>query len=258
MVTNEQPPRGVPARVSDEQLAAIRARDVGTPITQGGADRRVLLRYVDYLRSLGSCADTAPAEKGVIIHNGDHAQYEIDNANTPKEERADWPLPSFDARDWADAFCKDHPEADHELMLAWFANALVRGFDEGRSRSPPPVEARAVGMTEAAQKLADYPLEEFGKQSKPDNYPLFGANSWNLTVGDVRAARAALSTRLASGGEEDARLKDARKTIEEAYAFASPSYEAAANVDALECVSAKLEAWLNANPLAALPADKGE
>jgi hypothetical protein len=69
-----------------------------------------------------------------FIHNGDHAQFEIDHANTPPEQRPDWPLPSFDARDWAKAFCKDHPTADYELMVAWFANALMRGFDEANSR----------------------------------------------------------------------------------------------------------------------------
>lgn len=40
------------------------------------------------------------------IMNGDHAQFEIEHTNTPKEDRPDWPLPSFDARDWAAAFCK--------------------------------------------------------------------------------------------------------------------------------------------------------
>ena len=75
----------------------------------------------------------------MIIHNGDHAQFEIDHANTPKEERPDWPLPSFDARDWAKAFCKITSEReiviDEALMITWFANALMRGYDEARSRA---------------------------------------------------------------------------------------------------------------------------
>jgi len=71
----------------------------------------------------------------VHIHNGDHAAFEIEHANTPPEQRPDWPLPSFDAQDWAKAFCKLNPSADYELMLAWFANALMRGYDEGRSRA---------------------------------------------------------------------------------------------------------------------------
>lgn len=42
---------------------------------------------------------------------------------------------SFDARDWAKAFV-EHVKAnpaiatDEDTMLAWFANALMRGYDE--------------------------------------------------------------------------------------------------------------------------------
>jgi hypothetical protein len=81
----------------------------------------------------------------MIIHNGDHLQYEIDNADTPPKERCDWPLPSFDARDWAEAFCKIATElgyrdaegkpVDEGWMIGWFANALMRGFDEHASRT---------------------------------------------------------------------------------------------------------------------------
>ncbi len=45
------------------------------------------------------------------------------------------PLPSFDARVWARSFM-DHnavnPEIarDEETMVTWFANALMRGYDE--------------------------------------------------------------------------------------------------------------------------------
>jgi hypothetical protein len=74
----------------------------------------------------------------MIIPNGDHAQFEIDHANTPKEERPDWPLPSFDARDWAKAFCKIIGEKevaiDEALMTTWFANSLMRGYDEAMAR----------------------------------------------------------------------------------------------------------------------------
>lgn len=69
-----------------------------------------------------------------MIHNGDHADYELQNINTPAHERSDWPLPSFDARDWAAAYCKLHG-GDETLMIGWFANALMRGFDEHVNRS---------------------------------------------------------------------------------------------------------------------------
>lgn len=76
--------------------------------------------------------------------NGDRAEFELEHANTPPEERPDWPLPSFDAQDWAKAFCKiangfgfkdaEGKPIDEDWMVGWFANALMRGFDEHASR----------------------------------------------------------------------------------------------------------------------------
>lgn len=69
------------------------------------------------------------------IHNGDHLQFEIDHANTPRELRPDWPLPSFDCKDWAAEFHKRHPSVSADDALPWFAAALMRGFDEGRDNA---------------------------------------------------------------------------------------------------------------------------
>jgi hypothetical protein len=83
-----------------------------------------------------------------IVLGGDHAAFEQEWAASrrPDHERPDWPLPSFDAQDWAKAFCKifivskidghkTAPVDDQEgLMLTWFANALMRGFDEKTAR----------------------------------------------------------------------------------------------------------------------------
>lgn len=80
-----------------------------------------------------------------IIMNGDHAEFEMEWAASgrPKQERPDWPLPSFDATDWAAAFCKianDHgfrdakgEPIDEGWMIGWFANALMRGYDQRSS-----------------------------------------------------------------------------------------------------------------------------
>jgi len=75
-----------------------------------------------------------------IIMNGDHAEFEAEHANSKPEDRPDWPLPSFDATDWAKCFCKiatelgyknaDGEPIDEGWMIGWFANALMRGFDE--------------------------------------------------------------------------------------------------------------------------------
>lgn len=81
-----------------------------------------------------------------VILNGDHAEFEHEHANTKPEDRPDWPLPSFDAQDWAKAFCAvadklgyrraaDGKPIDEALMVTWFANALMRGFDEARARA---------------------------------------------------------------------------------------------------------------------------
>lgn len=81
-----------------------------------------------------------------VILGGDHAEFEMEHANTPPKERPDWPLPSFDAVDWAAAFCKiandkfgfkdaEGKPIDEGWMIGWFANALMRGFDEATARS---------------------------------------------------------------------------------------------------------------------------
>lgn len=69
-----------------------------------------------------------------IILNGDHAEFEKEWEGKDPKLRPDWPLPSFDAKDWAEAFCQRNPAIDEELMITWFASALMRGYDEALSR----------------------------------------------------------------------------------------------------------------------------
>lgn len=73
-----------------------------------------------------------------VILNGDHVAFEQEHVNTALHERPDWPLPSFDARDWAKAFMAAYERGDdnfltEETMIGWFANALMRGYDQGRN-----------------------------------------------------------------------------------------------------------------------------
>jgi hypothetical protein len=77
-----------------------------------------------------------------VILCGDHAEFEMNYKGKP-EDRPDWPVPSFDARDWARAFCKQYPAIDEHVMLGWFANALMRGYDEGVGQA-----LRQVGSTQ--------------------------------------------------------------------------------------------------------------
>lgn len=71
-----------------------------------------------------------------VILNGDHAEFELEHADTSPKQRPDWPLPSFDAKDWAEAFMRHWGhrlgEVDEALMTTWFANALMRGYDHPR------------------------------------------------------------------------------------------------------------------------------
>lgn len=41
----------------------------------------------------------------------------------------------FDAREWAAEFCRLNPGGDYALMLTWFSNAIMCGWDEHRFRS---------------------------------------------------------------------------------------------------------------------------
>ena len=73
-----------------------------------------------------------------VIMNGDHAEFEAEWAASgrPDHERPDWPLPSFGAVDWATAFLKAYENykgddfLSEDVMVGWFANALMRGYDQ--------------------------------------------------------------------------------------------------------------------------------
>ena len=63
---------------------------------------------------------------------------EIQDRNDPS-----WPLPSFDAREWAKSFVelvRRKPEiaTDEATMTTWFAGALMRGHDERVRRERQP------------------------------------------------------------------------------------------------------------------------
>lgn len=64
---------------------------------------------------------------------------------------------SFEARDWATAFVK-HVErnpsiaTDPDTMLGWFANAIMRGFDEHARRAEKPAEAALAAANARADE----------------------------------------------------------------------------------------------------------
>jgi len=116
--------------VSEEQVAQMRRQFAGTNISMvtSEVDEPVKMPY-----------------PGPMC--GDRVEFEAEWAASgkPDHERPDWPLPSFDAQDWAAAFCKvatnlgykdaEGKPVDEGWMIGWFANALMRGFDEASSRA---------------------------------------------------------------------------------------------------------------------------
>lgn len=94
-----------------------------------------------------------------IILNGDHAEFEAEWAGKDPKTRPDWPLPSFDANDWAESFTtimkgKLMIKKDDAIdtMRGWFANALMRGFDEASARASKEFDA---AMTAIKSQVAD-------------------------------------------------------------------------------------------------------
>lgn len=65
------------------------------------------------------------------------------------------PLSSFDARDWGREFCRiadglGHKGIDEGWMISWFANALMRGWDEHASRYPEQQPAPTIAQVAEA------------------------------------------------------------------------------------------------------------
>lgn len=62
-----------------------------------------------------------------------------------------WPH-TMDAQRWAEEFVKLNPGADHDLMLSWFANAIMAGYDTAQARATSS-ESTVTGQL--AQKLLE-------------------------------------------------------------------------------------------------------
>lgn len=81
-------------------------------------------------------------------------------------ERAIDPLLTIDAKLWADEFMATKQrlgdaEFDHAMMLGWFANAIMQGYDEGQRRAKADTQA----TVEALQRERDEAIREHGKES---------------------------------------------------------------------------------------------
>jgi hypothetical protein len=110
---------------------------------------------------------------------------------------------SFDARDWAKAFCDRHPEADDGEMIGWFANAIMRGYDEAQRR------AKASGPQDAERAL----LAEWLNHADSGDRIRMACEYYKAKVGDPRPMRAFSKLRALldrdgaqGGGEANPRL----------------------------------------------------
>lgn len=101
-------------------------------------------------------------------------------------ERLVDPLTTIDAKLWADEFMKvnarlGEPKFDHAMMLGWFANAIMQGYDEGQRRA----KADAQATMEALQRERDEAIE--------DRYMLIPESgdtpvTWEEAYNDAQAA----------------------------------------------------------------------
>jgi hypothetical protein len=106
---------------------------------------------------------------GGVIYNGDHLAFEQEWAGVEPQKRPDWPWPSFDPADWALAFREaailskdrlkiDRAECERDgWVSAWFANAMMRGYDEAELHLTGPYR-EAVERLDAMQRRATVAL----------------------------------------------------------------------------------------------------
>jgi hypothetical protein len=57
-----------------------------------------------------------------------------------------WPH-TMDANAWATEFCKRNSASDHAMMLGWFANAIMCGYDTANQQKVMPLD----GLTDDAR-----------------------------------------------------------------------------------------------------------
>lgn len=136
---------------------------------------------------------TDPAKAEAFKRPVDMTQEEI---RAKWQNDPNWPVQSFDAMDWARAFiatfgAKLNWQLDESTMLAWFASALMRGYDQRQwqldAEKDDPTPAVAADEREAwGLWVAD---KEFIDEMDDIRYRVISWEGW-----EARAARAALAS----------------------------------------------------------------
>lgn len=114
-----------------------------------------------------------------------------------------WPH-TMDAAVWAAEYVKLNPGADEGLMLSWFANAIMAGYDTAQSRFARSAERDHLipGLKHAAMLCEKLALNNIG-------YPgaIGTAGDWALEANAMRHCASELreeAKRLAAGSTESA------------------------------------------------------
>ena len=88
-------------------------------------------------------------------------------------ERTIDPLLTIDAKLWADEFMATKArlgdkEFDHAMMLGWFANAIMRGYDEGKRLGADDAQATIAALQARVKELEEWQQIVAGTQDRQD------------------------------------------------------------------------------------------
>ena len=115
------------------------------------------------------------------------------------------PLTTMDAKLWADEFMATKArlgdkEFDHAMMLAWFANAIMVGYDEGQRRKDADAQATIAALQARVQELEEITKVICGHCCEPMEIPSKAVLQSQLTqrTAELEAAKAERSKALES------------------------------------------------------------
>ncbi len=122
--------KNVKPRVNLDPAKTLVTKETLSPVTLATLEkmwmlRKALVATAPGLESFATSDDDGP--DGMLAY--------VNAIKNPDKNDPTWPLPSFDGKDWAEAFVakvKVNPNiaTDEGTMIAWFCGALMRGYDE--------------------------------------------------------------------------------------------------------------------------------
>jgi len=107
----------------------------------------------------------------------------MDKIETPEE----FDVHAFDARVWAKAFCDRFPGHDEGLMLGWFANAIMAGYDHAGFDSTAiraDERQKAVEWISVKERLPEENHAVLIYYDKHITEAMFFDGDWGLPNGD--------------------------------------------------------------------------